>query len=465
MVSNNKSRFPDIYIILLLLTAVCAVLTWIIPAGSFEREVLENGRQSVIAGSYKVMAQTPISFMGFVMSIPKGMRSAADIVFLTLLVGGSVGVIRRTGVIDLGINKLLVKLNNNVAMLISALMLTFGTIAAFIGIPELSIAYLPIVLPLMLRVGCDSVTATAMVLLSSTLGFAFGITVPATVGIGHMLAELPMFSGAAYRSVFFLIIQLTAIFYVYRYAKKVMADPSSGFNSEVDKELRADLSDSETAVEYTDKQRLAGLVAGVGLFGIIASILYFRLGFDAISGLFIFLAIGVSLTAGVSGNKTCGNFNESFREILTGALICGLARAISIVLMEGNIMDTMVNALVTLLSTLPTEFTALGILFAQTLFNFFVPSGSGQSLISLPILLPMADLIGITRQVVVLATHWGDGITNILFPTSGYFIATLVIGKVSYKCWLKFYFPLLIGIVGIAASGIIIAQLLNIGPF
>ena len=470
-VSERASSFalPDIYVVLFTFILIVAALTWIIPAGSYERTVLPNGRQSVVAGSYHVIEQTPVGFMDIVTAIPVGLSDASSVVFLALLVGGSVGVLRRTGVLDLGIRRLMTVMRDRIELLIPALMSVFGLTAAFIGTPELCIAYLPIVLPLMLRLGYDSVTAAGMVLLSSSLGYAFGITAPSTIGIGHMIAELPMFSGAWYRALAFLVIQLFSIAFVMRYARKVRARPESGLNAEVDAELRAEFAaeeeTTETSATFTGRQSVAALAALIMFVAIVVAVLQLGLGFNEISGLFVGMALVTSLLAGHAVNDICRNFNSAFKEMLVGALIVGVARGVSVIMISGNILDTFVFHIAGVVDALPGAFTAVGILLTQTVFNFLVPSGSGQCLITLPILIPMADLVGLTRQVVVLATHWGDGITNILFPTSGYFMATLAIGRVSFATWLRFYWPFFWVVLATAVIGLVIAQSIALGPF
>ena len=463
-----RARFelPDIYVVLFGFILVVAALTWIVPAGSYERIVLPNGRVSVVPGSYHVIESTPVGFMDIVTAIPVGLSDASSVVFLTLLVGGSVGVLRRTGVIDLGIRRLMISMGGRIELLIPALMGVFGLTAAFIGTPELSIAYLPIVLPLMLRLGYDSVTAAALVLLSSSLGYAFGISAPSTIGIGHMLAQLPMFSGAWYRALSFLVVELFSIAFVMRYARKVHAHPESGFNAAVDAALRTELAaEGETEQRFTERQRFAAPAALIMFIAIVVAILRLGLSFEEISGLFVAMAVVTSLVVGHAVNEICRNFNSALKEMLVGALIVGVARGVSVIMVEGNILDTFVFHIASVVQSLPGAFTAVGILFTQTVFNFLVPSGSGQCLITLPILLPMADLVGLTRQVVVLATHWGDGITNILFPTSGYFVATLAIGRVSFATWLKFYWPFFWIVLATAVIGVVIAQSIALGPF
>jgi len=466
--SNGRPlrAFPDIYVILFGIIVLLAASTWVIPAGAYERSVLDNGREVVVAGSYHGIEQTPVGVMDVVTAIPKGLSEASSVVFLTLLVGGSVGVLRRAGVIDIGIERLVAATKSRAELVIPVLMGVFAAVAAFIGTPELSIAYLPIVLPLMIRLGYDSVVATAVALLSTSLGFAFGISSPSTIGVGHLVAELPMYSGAGFRGVSFVAVQLAAILFVMRYARRVKASPELALNREEDTALRTRLAQEVSSRKsFNASQQRAAVLTLVLFVGIVAAVLIAGLGLDELSGLFVAMAVIVSLVAGDRANKICSNFNESLKEMLVGALIVGVARGASVVMAEGNILDTLVFHLAAAVGSLPSELTAVGILVTQSLFNFLVPSGSGQCLLTLPVLVPLGDLVGLTRQVVVLATHWGDGITNVVFPTSGYFMATLAISHVSLKTWLEFYLPLFWAVLFLAVSGLVIAQAIALGPF
>ena len=252
-----------------------------------------------------------------------------------------------------------------------------------------------------------------------------------------------------------------------RYARRVRADPAAALNPEADAALRSAPGAEPTPARPAPSRRVAaaGLLALVLFAASITAFVTLRLGFEEIGGLFVLAAILVSVVAGRGANGICDDFNAAFREMLVGALICGVARGVSVVMVEANILDTVVFHLASLVAALPGALAAVGILFAQAAFNFLVPSGSGQSLLTLPILIPVGDLIGVTRQVVVLATHWGDGITNIVFPTSGYFLATLVIGRVRLRVWLRFYLPLFWYVLGFAAVGLVVAQAIALGPF
>lgn len=457
---------PDIYLILLGFIVLATGLTWVVPAGSFERAVLPDGRELVVPGSYRVVESSPAGFPELVTAVPKGLRDASSIVFLVLLVGGSVGVVHRAGILDLGIRALSRRLGGRSELLLAALMAAFSSVAALVGTPELAIAYLPVILPLLLRLGYDTVTATAVALIPTTLGYAFGVTAPSTIGIGHALAGLPMFSGAGFRSASFAVAQAMAAVFVLRYARRVRDRPETALNPEGDAAFRRAAGAEAEEPPPAPRRLVVAAVAALVLFlGSIAAFIVLQLGFEGISGLFLLTAVAASVIAGRGANRICDDFNSAFRDMLAGALICGVARGVSVVMVEANILDTVVFHLAAPVASLPDELTAVGILYVQSAFNFLVPSGSGQSLLTLPILLPVGDLVGVTRQVVVLATHWGDGITNIVFPTSGYFLATLVIGRVSLRVWLRFYLPLFWYVLGFATVGLVVAHAISLGPF
>ncbi|UJF17824.1 TIGR00366 family protein [Vibrio sp. SS-MA-C1-2] len=446
-----KKEFPDIYLILIGMLLISAVLSYLIPAGEFSRITLENGRQTVVAGSYTVTENSPVDLMQIVTAIPRGLSEASSVVFLTLLVGGSIGVLQRIGVISFGINTLINKIQGSEYLAIPILMVIFSAICAFVGTPELGIAYIPIVIPLMAKLGYDKMTGVALVLISCTFGFAFGITSPTNVGLGHMLAELPMFSGALFRFATLTIVMSIAIYYILNYAKNNRVTP---------------IASPDIVIEEISSRLFYSSIITLFVFvAIIASTIIFGLGFYELSGLFVCMSILAAAIAGIKPNEICNKFNLSFQDMLTGALITGVARAVSVVLVDGNVLDTIVHHLSIALATLPSSMVSIGILFTQAVFNFLVPSGSGQTLLTMPILIPLADLLGITRQTIVLATQWGDGITNILFPTSGYFMAILVMAKVNYINWVKFFLPLLVTVTVLSAGFLVIAQMIEIGPF
>jgi uncharacterized ion transporter superfamily protein YfcC len=231
-----------------------------------------------------------------------------------------------------------------------------------------------------------------------------------------------------------------------------------GDAKELEKQQRYLHAADEGALAFSPRQRWAALAA-LAFFGMLVWGVLSRGWFMMeMSGLFIVMGVVVGLVAGLRATEICEGFNEGFRDVLVGAMICGVARAVAVMLEQGQIMDTLVHGLGELVGGFPSMLSAIGMFFAQLGFNFVIPSGSGQALVTMPIMAPLSDLIGVTRQTAVLAYQLGDGLGNILYPTSGYFMATLALAGVGWDKWVRFFFPLFCAWVGIAMVFLIYAQ-------
>ncbi|MDO5090536.1 MAG: YfcC family protein, partial [Cardiobacteriaceae bacterium] len=341
--AKKKFKMPDIYIVLAIFILVAAVLTYIIPAGQYQREAVQTShgiQKLVVAGTYEGIAQQPVGFMDLVTAIPDGLKRAAGIVFLTFMVGGCMGLIKRAGLIDLGVQKLNHAVGDKGFLAIPILMGVFTGLAAFIGVPELSLAYLPVLLPLFYKLGYDGMTATAVSLLGPCIGFTFGLTIPGSVGVGQDISQLPIFSGSGTRAVVLVIVAVVAIAYVMRYAAKVKADPSKSLTIDSDQEMRAIIAAEDAAkgeMVFTQRQVMAGLACLV-LFPIaISMILIKKLGFEAIGGLFLFVGIAAAAIAGKKPQQICDDVNAGMRDMMVAALLCGVASAIAVVMDKGMI--------------------------------------------------------------------------------------------------------------------------------
>ncbi len=464
---ESRFRIPHIYVILVCFILTVAVASYIVPAGQYERVEGPGGRKVVVPDSYQVIEQSPITVVTLLSSIPKGLIDAAPVVFFTFIVGGAFAVLKRTGIIELGVGKLASSFSKRTILIIPVLMTVFAIIASFIGTPELAMVYVPVILPLLLRLGYDTITATAIALCSTAAGFTAALTNPFTVGTAQMIAELPLFSGIEYRAMVLVAILIVGSAYLMRYATRVKNRPELSLMYEEDKIKRLELlSKGQTKIEKAStRQVLAGIAAGLFFFLLVYGVLQLKWGMVELAGIFIAMGVICGFLAGMKTEEICNGFNEGFRDVLMGAIIIGVARAISVVMVEGKIMDTIVFHLAALVSDFPSSITVLGMLLVQTLFNFFVPSGSGQAVITMPIMAPLADLVGVTRQTSILAFQLGDGLSNVFFPTSGYFMATLAIAGVPYTKWLKFMVPLLAAWLAVGAVFLLIAQAIQWGPF
>ncbi len=461
-------KMPDIYIVLACFILVMAALTYIVPAGNYDRQMMEtaHGMQNlVVAGTYKEVPSSPTTLKDLITAVPAGLERASGIVFLTFMVGACMGLIKRAGLIDLGVQRLSKAVGSSDYLVAPILMVVLSLLAAFIGVPELSLAYLPVFLPLFYRLGYDGMTATAVALLGPCLGFTFGITIPGSVGMGQVIAQIPMFSGSAFRAGVLVLVIAVAIVYVMMYAARVKKNPQSSLTYDTDNEIKAEiLAEQGSAKEltFTKRQIWAGLSLLV-LFPIAIYLILSRgLGFKEIGGLFLFIGIVSSAIAGKGPQQICDDINAGMRDLMVGALLCGVASAIAVVMDKGNITDTIVFALSNALASLPPAVSAIGIFWEQAVFNFLIPGATALTVLTMPVLSPLASLLDISQQTVVSANAWGGQLTDIFFPTSGFFVATLVIAKVDFFKWLRFYTPLMLILGVISSAALYIMQAFNI---
>lgn len=464
-VANGEEgiRMPHIYVILFIFTALSALATHFIPAGVFDRITLANGRQAIDPESYREVAATPVGLEDFMMAVPRGLVDASVVVFFTFIIGGMFMVIRRTGVIDVAVDKLTRRFAARSVLILPVLMVTFAVVATLIGTQELALVYVPVILPLMIALRFDSITAVGVALLATTAGFTSGVLNPINTGLGQTIAEVPLYSGAGLRAALFVALLGTAVAYVTRYALKVRANPQAsllaGSAREEEKRKLYQHGDVGEAMQFTPRQFWAGIAAlvffGVMVWGVLTRGWFMM----EMAGLFVLMGITVGLIAGLSTTKICEAFNEGFRDVLVGAIIVGIARAVAVMLEQGQVMDTLVHGLGGLVGSFPDTLSAAGMFISQLGFNFVIPSGSGQALVTMPIMAPLSDIIGVTRQNAVLSYQLGDGLSNILYPTSGYFMATLALGGVGWDRWVRFFAPLFGLWVVIALGFVIFAQI------
>lgn len=466
---RKKFKMPDIYIVLAVFILFVALLTYIIPAGQYEREkvVTSHGEQVlVVAGTYHQIEQHPVGFMDLISAIPDGLKRAAGIVFLTFMVGGCMGLIKRAGLIDMGVHHLSQSVGTKGFLVIPILISIFSGLAAFIGVPELSLAYLPVLLPLFYRLGYDGMSATAVALLGPCLGFTFGLTIPGSVGVGQQIAQLPIFSGSAFRALILVAVIIIAVIYVMRYAAKVKKDPSKSLTIESDEQLRAVIAQEDAnrgELVFNSRQKMAGIACLVMFPIAIALILAKNLGFESIGGLFLFIGIVAAAIAGKKPQQICDDVNAGMREMMVAALLCGVASAIAVVMDKGVITDTLVFWLESMMRSVPPEFTAIAIFWEQSIFNFLIPGATALTVLTMPIISPLASLLDISQQAVVSANAWGGQLTDIFFPTSGFFVATLTIAKVEFGKWLRFYTPLMLMLGAVASIALYCMQVFGIG--
>lgn len=461
----KKFRLPHTYALLFFIIVLVTVLTYVVPAGEFDRaEDAATGRIFVVPDSFHNVERSPVSPFGVFKAIPKGMEKAGYIIFFVLMIGGSFGILQGTGAIDAGIGRIVQKMQGREKLIIPVTMFIFSLAGAMLGSAEEMLPFYPIVISLSLALGFDTITGTAMVLLGAGAGFAGAFMNPFTVGIAQGIAGLPLFSGIAYRLICYVLILGVTIVYVYRYASKIQKSPELSATYEQDSKSHKKLNLAEIP-EFNGKHKLVMAVLVIGLailaFGVV------KLGFYITELTAMFLIIGIlsGAVGGLSINEIAEEFVNGAKELVYGALVIGLATSIMVVMQEGKIMDTIIYGMASVVKGLPATVSGIAMFVVQSLTNIFVPSGSGQAAVSMPIMAPMADVVGITRQSAVLAFQFGDGFSNVISPTSGYFMAAIAIGGIKWDQWAKWMLPLFLIWTALGATLVAISVAIGYGPF
>ncbi|WP_225489336.1 YfcC family protein [Staphylococcus xylosus] len=459
--SKKKFKMPHIYVILFVFGVIATIATYIVPSGEFKRIKGPEGREMVDADSFHYITSAPVGIVDFISIIPRGLIEAGEIVFFTLIIGGMFMVLRRTGIIEIAVDNLARRFIYKSIFIIPVLTTVFAIVATLIGTAELSIVYIPVIIPLIIALGYDSITATAIALCGTVVGFTVGVLNPINTGLAQKLSGIPVFSGIGLRIILFIVVLAVTIIFIMRYAKKVQKQPTLSSVYEDDSEKRELYQHITEHAPTTATTRQKWGIAVIFAFFIILVYGVTTQGWFMVemAGLFIFMGVIVGIVSGLSMQTICEAFNDGFKDVLMGAIIVGLARSIAVVLEDGKIMDTIVHGLGSIIDGTTPTIAVIGMYAVQMLINFIISSGSGQALVTMPIMAPLADMLGITRQTAVLAFQLGDGFTHIFYPTSGYFMAALAIGGVSYTKWIRFFFPLFIIWVVISIITLIIAQL------
>jgi uncharacterized ion transporter superfamily protein YfcC len=468
----TRVKLPHVFALIFLVIAFCTVLTYIVPSGSFEREqiVVEGKtRNVVIPGSYTTLEKhisaeiivfdgevegkaTPVGFLGFLKAIPKGMESAADVIFFIFLIGGVFGILSKTGVVEAFIHLLLEKIGHNDILLTIVIMSVIAVGGSTLGMSEEFIPLVPIFIMVADRLGYDRIFGLAMVVLAAQVGFAAATTNPFTVGVAQGIAEVQPMSGRGFRIVFLIVCLSITIAYLLRYGQKTKNNPSKSL-----------LAGDKVVLEHGEpiaftKKHAAIMTTGILVFGgIIYAVAEWSWWMAEMGGGFLLIGIVSAWIAGMNFDEAAKAFAKGMEDMVVAALVVGFARGIEVVMENGMIMDTVIFYATELLQIVPQYVAVLGMLVFQTVLNFFIPSGTGQAAVTMPLMAPIADIIGVTRQTAVFAFQCGDGFSNTVIPTSGVLMAMLALARIPYAKWLQFMLPLFGILMGVAAIFLMIA--------
>jgi uncharacterized ion transporter superfamily protein YfcC len=453
LVSNSEKqekkgfKLPHIFVLLVGIIIFCALASWILPAGEFDRVKNAAGRTVAVAGTYHTVEPTPVGPFLMVKSIYGGMVDAAPVLFFVFIAYASISVLISTGAFNGLVAGLLKVLEGKSRVaVIPIFILILGIASSTIGIFEEALPFVPIFVGIAIAMGYDAIVGMAIVGLGVGLGYSGAAMNPFTVGIAQSIAELPPMSGAGYRIVCHLSMIAVASLYTIRYALKVQADPTKSFVYGEDFSRLA--MDEKTLAEHPfgTREKLVLLTFIAGIVSIVYGAKVHGWYFEEICAVFLLMAAVSAAVMGWGPNLFAEKMAAGLTDITMACMMIGLARGILVVLREGHIIDTVVYGMSLPLAGLSNWVAAEAMLVMQTLLNFLIPSGSGQAATSMPIMTPLADLLGVSRQVAVLAFQFGDGISNILWPTA---FAPVIAGLAGVKIetWWRWFVPLFMWIL------------------
>ena len=444
-------RFPHPLVLLTAFIVLAAVLSYVLPAGRFDRRTDPVAkREVVVAGSYHRVPPTPVGPLDALVALPKGLADAAGVVFLIFLAGGAFTVVDQTGALRHGVDWLLAHTQGRQVLVIPLVGLLFATMGALENMGEEIIALVPVLLVLMRRLGFPPLTAVAASAGASFVGASFSPINPFQVGIAQKLAQLPLLSGGAYRMAFLVPALAFWLWGTIRYAQR--------------NRVPVVVAPQEAAADARGAGR-----HGLVLLLLLAAFSYFAYGvvrqgwgFEEMGALFFALGVAAGLLGGLGATGTAEGFVVGFRDMAFSAMLIGFARTIFVVLDQGNVVDTIVNGLATPLAQLPVAVAALGMMAVQTALHVPVPSGSGQATLTMPLLTPLSDLIGLSRQVMVLAFQYGAGLCELITPTNGTLMAMLAATGVRFEHWLRFAWPLWLGLLALGAASVVLGIVVGV---
>lgn len=426
-----------------------ALASHVIGAGEYDRrDDPATGRKVVVAGTFHRVPAHPIGPFEALVDVPRGLSDAASVIFLVFLVGGAFTVVDETGALRQAVGWLVERLGDRAALIIPIVSIVFALGGALENMSEEIIALVPVLLLVTGPLGFDAVTAIAISIGAAAVGAAFSPINPFQVQIAQKLAGLPLLSGWLFRVVVLSLALGTWIAATWRHAVRT----------------RTTIADDEAgARSFRSPQRLDARRGAVLLIVLVTAVLFVygvvRLGwdFDQMSALFFAMGVAAGLAGGLGVAGASQSFVTGFSSMAYAAILIGFARAIFVVLDHGRVIDTVVHALVTPLQSLPVTLSALGMLGVQSAIHVPVPSVSGQAVLTMPVLVPMADLIGLSRQVVVLAYQYGAGLGDLVTPTNGALMAVTAAADVKYTDWLSFAVPTYLGLLALAALALVVA--------
>lgn len=465
---GKRREFPHVFVILLSIILIVSILTYIVPAGQYQRVLDEASNRMVIdPNSFAYIDRTPVNLFGMFVSLIEGLIQASNITFLIFSAFSCLYLIEKTGALDASISLMVKKTEEKPQYATALMVFIMVVLSVWASTGTMSyeeiVAFIPVFLVLCLALGYDALVALGISLLPVGVGFSSATVNPFSVGVAQTIAELPLFSGIGYRILVLVVMTTMTVIYVLAYANKIKKDPSKSLVKDLDfSDVKIDEERMKTPL--TKERKLSLLILFVGIFFMAFGLIKLKWYINEIAAIFIIVSILVGLVNRWNANKITGTLVEGLSKGVTSALVVGVARGILVVLTKGNIIDTIIHAAAGLLNNLSLYASSVGMLVIQNLINFLIPSASGQAAATMPIMIPIADLIGVKRQIAVLTFQFGDGFSNILWPT-GFVLIACAMANVPINKYYKWIIPYFAICFVLQVAFVLGAVAINYGPF
>ena len=421
----RKLKVPNTYVIIAVIIALCAVLTWFVPGGQYVKA--EDGTLS-----YESVEAVPQTWQ-VLSAIYHGFVKQAGIIVFILVVGGAFWLLNATGAVEAGIQRFIVRIGKRDILVLVALTVLFSLAGAVFGMSEETIPFVGIVVPLVVSMGYDAFMGMLVVYVASNVGFSSAFLNPFTVGIAQGMADLPLFSGMGYRIFCWAFLTLLMVVFVCFYARRTKKEVTvipSGSPTVIP-------SAAKESVRLTSRQSWILVVLLLTVIALIVGVTCWDWYMPEITGLFLGMGIVCGVIAGFSANKIADELIAGARDILSAALVVGFASGIIVILQDGKVVDSILHGMQDGLDGSSQAASLSAMYGIQALINFIIPSATAKAAITIPIMAPFADMVGVSRQAMVLAFQFGDGFTNMVTPTSGVLVAALAMARIPYTKWVK----------------------------
>lgn len=464
-------KMPHTLVLIYVLVIGVYLLSLLIPSGEYQRvekSFEEQTKLVTVPGTYSKIEKKLLGPEWLLIAPIRGFEDGALIIFLIFIFGGAFSILGETGAIESGIQRLAQFFSRNrksQKIVIPVLMVVFSLAGGVYGMAEESIPFVLIFIPLALSLGYDSIVGVAIPFLASAVGFAAAFFNPFTVGIAQGFSDLPLYSGLTYRLILWIIGTIIAIVFVVIYAEKIKKFPEKSPVYDIDK--TRDYSTTKGKEKESPWGIPQKIIIGI-LFGGIALLVYGILAegwyMEEIAALFLGIGLTSGLIARMPPSEIAVSFINGAKDVMNVTLIIAGGRAIIIILNEAVVLDTILQFTAGIISSVPSLVTAHMMFFTQAIINFFIHSGTAQAALTMPVMAPLSDLVGITRQTTVLAFQMCEVINPIL-PTSAVTMGVLGVAKIPWEKWAKWFLPLMMILIVFSLISLVPPILMNWGPF